>query len=265
MGDYGPVLSLCAGPFLSYYARFPTPFLQKDTFIVKNVTVKDISVNLALGAVFLAVVVWACTDSDDPVSAEPVVESRVQDGAPFTDPRDNRVYKTVKIGEQVWMAENMKFYDADKKGNFYGKSWCYGNVEENCETYGRLYHWNAAAKACPEGWHLPSKDEFTTLFEDVGGVEVAGKMLKAKESWPESDNNDDTYGLRIVPGGYYYMKNFFYGGENAYLWTSTEVRPNNMNSAGFVAGRESGSIDETYAEFGLSVRCVQDQSAKTEQ
>lgn len=232
---------------------------------MKNVTVKDISVNLALGAVFLAVVVWACTDSDDSVSAEPVVESRVQEGAPFTDPRDSRVYKTVKIGEQVWMAENMKFYDADKKGDFYGKSWCYGGVEENCETYGRLYHWNAAAKACPEGWHLPSKDEFTTLFEDVGGVEVAGKMLKAKESWPESDNNDDAYGLRIVPGGYYYMKNFFYGGENAYLWTSTEVRPNNMNSAGFVAGRESGSIDETYAEFGLSVRCVQDPSAKTEQ
>lgn len=218
-----------------------------------------------LGAAFLAVLVWACTDAESDAPAEPAVESLVQEGTPFTDPRDNRVYKTVKVGEQVWMAENMKFYDADKKGDFYGKSWCYGNVEENCETYGRLYHWNAAAKVCPAGWHLPSKDEFTTLFENVGGVEVAGKMLKAKESWPESDKNDDSYGMRIVPGGYYYMKNFFYGGENAYLWTSTEVRPNNMNSAGFVAGRVSGSIDETYAEFGLSVRCVQDPSAKTEQ
>ena len=225
---------------------------------MKNVSVKDLSVNFMLGAAFLAVLVWACTDAESDAPAEPAVESLVQEGTPFTDPRDNRVYKTVKVGEQVWMAENMKFYDADKKGGFYGKSWCYGGLEENCETYGRLYHWNAAVKACPEGWHLPSKDEFTTLFEDVGGVNVAGRMLKAKEFWPESDKNDDSYGMRIVPGGYYYMKNFFYGGENAYLWTSTEVRANNMNSAGFVAGRASGSIDETYVEFGLSVRCVQD-------
>ena len=214
-----------------------------------------------LGAAFLAVLVWACTDAESDAPAEPAVETLVQEGTPFTDPRDNRVYKTVKVGEQVWMAENMKFYDADKKGDFYGKSWCYGGVEENCETYGRLYHWSAATKACPAGWHLPSKEEFVKLYEDVGGVEVAGTALKASEGWPESDKNDDAYGMRIVPGGYYYMKHFFYGGENAYLWTSTEVRANNMNSAGFVAGRASGSIDETYVEFGLSVRCVQDPSA----
>lgn len=214
-----------------------------------------------LGAAFLAVLVWACTDAESDAPAEPAVESLVQEGTPFTDPRDNRVYKTVKVGEQVWMAENMKFYDADKKGDFYGKSWCYGNVEENCETYGRLYHWSAAAKVCPAGWHLPSKEEFMRLYEDAGGVEVAGTALKASEGWPESDKNDDAYGMRIVPGGYYYMKHFFYGGENAYLWTSSEVRANNMNSAGFVSGRASGSIDETYAEFGLSVRCVQDSSA----
>jgi Fibrobacter succinogenes major domain (Fib_succ_major). len=176
---------------------------------VKNVSVKDLSVNFMLGAAFLAVLVWACTDAESDAPAEPAVESLVQEGTPFTDPRDNRVYKTVKVGEQVWMAENMKFYDADKKGGFYGKSWCYGGLEENCETYGRLYHWEPAVKACPEGWHLPSKDEFTTLFEDVGGVDVAGRMLKAKEFWPESDKNDDSYGMRIVPGGYYYMKNFF--------------------------------------------------------
>lgn len=214
-----------------------------------------------LGAAFLAVLVWACTDAESDAPAEPAVESLVQEGTPFTDSRDNRVYKTVKVGERVWMAENMKFYDADKKGDFYGKSWCYGNVEENCETYGRLYHWSAATKACPAGWHLPSKEEFMRLYEDVGGVDVAGTAMKASEGWPESDKNDDAYGMRILPGGYYYMKHFFYGGENAYLWTSTEVRPNNMNSAGLVAGRASGSIDETYAEFGLSVRCVQDSSA----
>ena len=130
-----------------------------------------------LGAAFLAVLVWACTDAESDAPAEPAVESLVQEGTPFTDPRDNRVYKTVKVGERVWMAENMKFYDADKKGDFYGKSWCYGNVEENCETYGRLYHWSAAAKVCPAGWHLPSKEEVKRRLHEDPALHVDALAL----------------------------------------------------------------------------------------
>ena len=170
----------------------------------------------------------------------------------FTDARDGRQYYYNTVAGKDWMVQNLSW---DGAGEAYDGSDLMGQI------FGRYYTWTEASSACPAGWHLPSKEEFMRLYEDVGGVDVAGTALKASEGWPESDKNDDSYGMRILPGGYYYMKHFFYGGENAYLWTSTEVRANNMNSAGFVAGRASGSIDETYAEFGLSVRCVQDSSA----
>ena len=76
----------------------------------------------------------------------------------FTDPRDGKTYKTVKIGNQVWMAENLN-YDAGSG------SWCY----EDCSQYGRLYNWETAKGVAPQGWHLPSKSEFETLLNNLGG------------------------------------------------------------------------------------------------
>ena len=78
------------------------------------------------------------------------------------DMRDGKKYKTVKIGSQTWMAENLNYETQD--------SYCYENDESNCSKYGRLYTWTAAKKACPSGWHLPSKAEFETLFSSVGGI-----------------------------------------------------------------------------------------------
>ena len=73
----------------------------------------------------------------------------------LTDTRDGKIYKTVKIGEQVWMAENLN-YEAEG-------SRCYNDSTTYCKKYGRLYNWETAMKACPNGWHLPSEKELHEL------------------------------------------------------------------------------------------------------
>jgi len=107
----------------------------------------------------------------------------------FTDSRDGKEYKTVQIGEQVWMAQNLDYHGSD---GYLGL--CYGAKPkeeimnlENCKKYGRLYDWEEANQACPKGWHLPTKGEWQTLVNFAGGDEVAGKKLKAKSGWKEYD------------------------------------------------------------------------------
>jgi uncharacterized protein (TIGR02145 family) len=87
----------------------------------------------------------------------------------FTDPRDGQVYKTVKIGDQTWFAENLNF------GGI-----CYDNDPNNCETFGSLGY-----PVCPPGWHLPNKEEFQTLIDKLGGENLAGGKMKSLSYWKE--------------------------------------------------------------------------------
>ena len=79
----------------------------------------------------------------------------------FTDPRDGNVYKQVKIGDQIWMAENLRFITDSG-------SWCWENIEENCRSRGRLYNWAEAMQAPPPGWHLPSDEEWKKMEITLG-------------------------------------------------------------------------------------------------
>jgi len=115
----------------------------------------------------------------------------------LNDGRDGKSYRTVTIGEQTWMAQNLNFESVSGSGCFYG------NVDD-CNTYGRMYNWDAAMEVCPTGWHLPTREEWGDLATAVGGsgeygVEgTAGTRLKAKA--PDWDGTDD-YGFSALPGG----------------------------------------------------------------
>ena len=167
------------------------------------------------------------------------------------DPRDGQTYKTVKIGKQVWMAENMN-YDIKH-------SYCYDDDPENCEEYGRLYTWAAANYVCPEGWHLPTNEEFETLISNVGGEEIAGKMLKSMIGWGENDNGVDAFGFSVLPAGSgIYDGGFRHAGEFAYFWSATEGNEYNAYSWYLLYIDEGAGLFIYSKDFAHSVRCLRD-------
>ena len=141
------------------------------------------------------------------------VAAFAQQKGSFTDTRDKKTYKTVKIGKQTWMAENLNY---DAKG-----SKCYDNKPANCEKYGRLYDISTAMKACPSGWSLPSYG----VRGIEGYDETLAKKLKSASGWSNNGNGTDEFGFSALPGGQYYYD--FYGirkegfydiGEVGYWW-----------------------------------------------
>ncbi len=113
----------------------------------------------------------------------------------FLDQRDNKMYSTITINDQEWMAENLNF--ATPSG-----SWCYNDDSISCTKYGRLYDYKTAKQVCPEGWHLPSKSEWETLFIKFGGIKMAGGKLKSVSNWksPNTGATDESK-LSLLPGG----------------------------------------------------------------
>lgn len=113
---------------------------------------------------------------------------------PITDSRDGQSYCTVTIGSQTWMAENLNYQIAG--------SYCYDDNPMNCTKYGRLYEYDAAEKSCPAGWHLPSKDEWWTLFDFVNKTypdsAVYALWAKGFRNWPKAF---DAFGFSVVPAG----------------------------------------------------------------
>ena len=135
------------------------------------------------------------------------------------DLRDGQVYRTVTIGDQVWMAENLNF-ETDS-------SFCYNDSAWYCSKYGRLYTWDAARYACPQGWSLPSKVDFETLFSAVGEQSSAGAMLKSTSGWSwnvfndEDGNGVDAFSFSALPAGCRLSNNFVAEGLHANFWSNT--------------------------------------------
>jgi uncharacterized protein (TIGR02145 family) len=180
----------------------------------------------------------------------------------FTDSRDGTIYKTVKIGTQTWMAENLN-YDAGRR-----VSVCSGNSEEGCAEYGRLYDWETAKRVCPDGWHLPSYTEWNVLIKYVGGSETAGTKLKSSTGWEnytlvEVDGRStdlpvgtDTYGFSALPGGGINFYDVVYWGA---WWSATESSPDYawVLDMGYDREHVNRWCDLVYTNLLHSVRCVQ--------
>lgn len=138
------------------------------------------------------------------------------------DPRDGKTYKTVKIGNQIWMAENLNYEMPDSR--------CYADNPENAKIHGRLYNWRMAKRIAPNGWHLPSKDEYQELIDCIGhdGLYSA---LKSTCGWHDmTGNGSNSSGFSALPSGYCIgceygdMERYRSLGMFAGFWTSTESK-----------------------------------------
>lgn len=218
--------------------------------------------------------------------------SEVEYGS-FKDSRDGQEYKTVTIGLQTWMAENLNYYDKDNT-NLVANAWCYKNVEKNCNLGGRLYTWTAAMNLpsgyltasaaeeiesphqgiCPDGWHLPDSTEWYQVANYVYKVDGASGLLKSAKGWQTystSTVSNDPYGFSAIPTGAYYgthttpsgdfsQTTFDDDGYFANFWTSSEAKKVTGAIYAYLDYRKTalGFYSSQYNEKdrGFSVRCV---------
>jgi len=167
----------------------------------------------------------------------------------FTDPRDNKKYKIVKIGTQIWMAENLNY---DVKG-----SKCYDNKPDNCQKYGRLYNYSTAKTVCPNGWHLPTKVEWEALAE----TNVAGKLLKSSNGWVGGVKGTDIYGFTALPGGWSDSSGTFSSIGFSGIWWSTSSSYTSSETAFRLIIRYDSDVakwDTSSKNNLFSVRCLRD-------
>jgi uncharacterized protein (TIGR02145 family) len=187
--------------------------------------------------------------------------------------------KSVVIGTQTWMAENLnvdKFKNGDpipeaksveewtKAGKEGKPAWCYyDNDPKNGEKYGKLYNWyavNDPRGLAPAGWHVPSDKEWTVLSDYLGGNEVAGKKMKSTNGWNENGNGDNSSGFSGLPGGYRFESGGFGGniGYSCYWWSITEDNLISALSRDLYKDLNDFNTFYTPKGVGLSVRCLKD-------
>jgi uncharacterized protein (TIGR02145 family) len=185
-------------------------------------------------------------------------------------------FKTVKIGNQVWMAENLNvdhYRNGDpipevKDGNQWSKlnsgAWCYyDNDIANGKVYGKLYNWYAVKDSrglCPTGWHVPSDAEWTTLENYLGGREVAGGKLKSTTGWNAPNTGaTNSSGFKGLSGGFRGVNGAYYlNGSSGNWWIIKESNSGNVWYRELDFTNSDVSSGNSNKLFGFSVRCVRD-------
>jgi uncharacterized protein (TIGR02145 family) len=198
---------------------------------------------------------------------------------------DGKEVKTVTIGTQQWMAENLNAgsfrngeaipeaktaedWDAAYKNE--RAAWCYyGNDPNKGKEFGRLYNWyavNDPRGLAPAGWHVPSDEEWSVLVNFLGGDNVAGPKMKATSGWKGDGSGNNSSGFAGLPGGHRYYKDagFYHNGNVGFWWSSTKNDKWNawyraLNTSYTLCARDNGGMNT-----GFSIRCVKDVQAGQE-
>jgi len=180
----------------------------------------------------------------------------------FIDERDGKTYKSIKIGNQLWMAENLKYESPNSR--------CYNDEPANCEIFGKMYDWKTAKIACPNGWHLPNDNDFLDLSDFVEGISecwnCAGIMLKANSDLWASNKGRDEFGFTALPGGYHRDNYSGFAQKNmtAGFWSATEGSMQGSAHFRYFTSSTSSlssslNLDGFYVDNALAnVRCIGD-------
>jgi len=211
-----------------------------------------------------------------------------QEKGTFTDTRDGKVYKTVVIGTQTWMAENLNvatFRNGDpipeaktqeewqKAGREGRPAWCYYDFNaENGKVYGKIYNWyavNDPRDLAPTGWKIPKLNDWRVLEKNVNNLyyskliystgSIIDQQLMSKEHWFENENGTNETGFNALPGGYHEGNRFEELGQISYLWCKDSsyngvyMRRSSQESIGVI---QTGACKDGFEGDGFAVRCL---------
>lgn len=211
-----------------------------------------------------------------------IAQDTFQCGDAITDDRDQKKYQTVLIGNQCWMAENLNIgkqvTNLNQENNQAIEKTCQENRPENCDIYGGLYTWNEAMNwntnpqgICPEGWHIPSKDEWQQLSNTLGKTRAGTKMKATNKNTPAWDGTNES-GFNALPGGNAVPLDLTNGNgfgrlhQWALFWSSTEAN-DDYSWFSLLDGYWNENppryhilyIGDYYLKLnGFSVRCIKD-------
>ena len=231
--------------------------------------------------ILLTLVILACNEPEDMELIE-IIET----SGTFIDSRDNHEYKWVKIGNQIWMAENLAYLpsvnhvkpDSTNLPHYYVYEYDGTDVNDakatsNYVVYGVLYDWKAALDASPAGWHLPDDAEWKQLEIDLGMTQEEvnedifpydrgndqGTQMKTKSGWHNNGNGTNSSGFSGLPGGFYFSTGEFSFIESfGFWWSSSESSETCSWSRGLGYNKNSISRNSNLKNNGFSIRCIKD-------
>ncbi len=184
-----------------------------------------------------------CIKNSASLIKQPATDSQI-----FTDPRDGKEYKTIRINKKLWFAENLRYA---------GVEHYWPNDDKNNDAvWGYLYEWEKARRACPPGWRLPSKDDFNELIDYAGGGDKTRRLINAGNNLriASFNNGKDTLGFSALPAGHCGSSKCYNFDSEADFWSSTETYNShayNLHLDSHYANIQRGEKDEAY-----SVRCI---------